>query len=116
VQKLTTRGRATYPLRISKRKLHNVRLSSRLGSKQSETKLLQARQALITHLERYDHIKDQVLDSVWFLSSNSTADQIDADVRTKMDDNDRFVVTKLVNGQHQGWLSKNVWDWIRTRL
>lgn len=76
----------------------------------------QARQALITHLERYDHIKDQGLDSVWFISGDSTADQIDADVRTKLDNNDRLVVTRLVSGQHQGWLDPSVWKWINARL
>lgn len=76
----------------------------------------QARTALITHLSRYDYIKDSGLDSVWFLSSNYSADQIDADIRTKLDTNDRLVVTKLVSGQHQGWLAQNVWDWINARL
>lgn len=76
----------------------------------------QARQTLITNLARYQHIKDQGLDSVWFISSNSSADQVNADVRTKMDDNDRLIVTKLVNGQHQGWLPQEVWQWINARI
>lgn len=76
----------------------------------------QARQALITHLERYEHIKDPGLDSVWLLSSNWSAAQIDADVRTKMDTDDRVIVTRLVNGQHEGWLSQNVWSWINARI
>jgi hypothetical protein len=76
----------------------------------------QARQNLIDHLSRYEHIKDQGLDSVWFISTTASADAIDADIRTRMDDNDRLIVTKLVSGQHQGWLSKNVWDWINARL
>jgi predicted RNA-binding protein with PIN domain len=76
----------------------------------------QARQSLIDHLARYEHIKDQGLDSVWFISTTASADSVSADVRTRMDDNDRLIVTKLVSGQHQGWLSKNVWDWINARL
>jgi hypothetical protein len=76
----------------------------------------QARHELIAHLTRYQHIKDSGLDSVWFLSTDWSADQVDADVRTKMDRNDRLVVTKLVSGQHQGWLSRNIWDWINPRL
>jgi len=75
----------------------------------------QARQNLIDHLSRYDHKKDPGLDSVWFLSSNSTADQINADILTKLDNNDRLIVTKLVNGQRQGWLAQDVWDWINAR-
>jgi hypothetical protein len=76
----------------------------------------QTRQNLIDHLGRYQHIKDPGLDSVWFVSTGSSADQVSADVRTKLDDNDRLIVTKLVNGQHQGWLAQNVWDWINARI
>jgi hypothetical protein len=75
-----------------------------------------ARHALISHLERYDHIKDQGLDSVWFISSGSSADSISDDLRTKMDDNDRIFVTKLVAGGHQGWLNTGAWTWINDRL
>jgi hypothetical protein len=76
----------------------------------------QARQNLISHLARYQHMKDPGLDSVWFISIDWSADQVDADVRTKMDGNDRLVVTKLVSGQHQGWLDKKSWEWINARL
>jgi hypothetical protein len=76
----------------------------------------QARENLITHLGRYQHIKDRGLDSVWFISTDWSADQVDADVRTKMDNNDRLLVTKLAKGQHQGWLGKDIWEWINARL
>lgn len=76
----------------------------------------QARQNLIAHLSRYQHIKDPGLDSVWFVSSDWSANQVDADVRTKMDGDDRLFVTKLTQTQHQGWLDKGVWDWINARL
>jgi hypothetical protein len=76
----------------------------------------QARQNLISYLSHYEHIKDSGLDSVWFISSAASADALDADIRIRMDTNDRLIVTKLVSGQHQGWLSKNVCDWINARL
>jgi hypothetical protein len=75
-----------------------------------------ARQNLIDHLSRYDHIKDPGLDSVWFINSSASANDIDADVRKKMDTNDRLIVTKLSSGQHQGWLSQDVWNWISARI
>ena len=75
-----------------------------------------ARQRLIDHLSRYEHTKDEGLDSVWFLSSALSADALDADIRTKMDNNDRLIVTKLVSGQHQGWLNPEVWKWINSRI
>lgn len=76
----------------------------------------EARDKLIAHLSKYPHIKDAGLDSVWFINSNSSAEVVAADVRTKMDDNDRLIVTKLVSGQHQGWLDPDVWIWINARL
>jgi hypothetical protein len=76
----------------------------------------QARQTLIAHMNRYQHIKDPGLDSVWFVNTDWSATQVDSDVRTRMDGNDRLFVTRLVQGQHQGWLDKDVWDWINARL
>jgi hypothetical protein len=76
----------------------------------------QARQRLIDHLARYEHIKDPGLDSVWFLSSSSSAAALDADIRAHMDNNDRLIVTQLVKGQYQGWLSSNIWAWIDGRI
>lgn len=76
----------------------------------------QARQNLINHLSRYEHIKDPGLDSVWFISSTASANAVSDDVRTMLDVNDRLIVTKLVRDQHQGWLAQNVWNWINTRL
>jgi hypothetical protein len=76
----------------------------------------QARQNLVDHLARYPHTKDPGLDSVWFIQSAAAADAISADIRTRMDDNDKLIVSKLVSGQHQGWLSQDVWDWINGRL
>lgn len=71
------------------------RVSCYLGLNKQSANYDQARQALISQLQRYPHIKDPGLDSVWFLQHDGT---------------------QLVTGQHQGWLSKNVWDWINARL
>src|SRR5258708_1431241 len=76
----------------------------------------QARQALIKHLERYSHVKDQGLDSVWFLDSAANADAVSADIRTKMTDMDRLMVTQIKFGEHQGWLDEAIWKWINARL
>jgi hypothetical protein len=83
---------------------------------QEKPNYAQARQALITHLQRYPYVRDPGLDSVWFLESFGTASQVRDDVRTKLDDNDRLLVTELVSGQHEGWLANNVWAWIGPRL
>jgi hypothetical protein len=75
-----------------------------------------ARAAFIAHLERYQNIRDPGLDSVRFVSTGWSADQVSADLEKKLDDNDRLVVTKLVPGTHQGRLLGPVWDWINARI
>lgn len=75
-----------------------------------------AREEFLKHLDRHENTKDPGLDSVRFISTSWTANQISDDLRTKLDDNDKIIVTKMVNGTHQGWLSKSVWDWINARL
>lgn len=76
----------------------------------------QARKDFIAQLERYENKKDSGLETVRWISTTSTADQIDAQLREKMDTNDRLFVSKLSTGQHQGWLSNDVWEWISSRL
>lgn len=75
-----------------------------------------ARDAFLTHLDRYTNKKDPGLDSVRFVSTTWSARQIMDDLHTKMDDNDTLFVTKLVSSDHQGWLSKTTWEWIDERL
>lgn len=76
----------------------------------------QARQAFVQHLERYQNVKDSGLETVRWISTTETADQIDADLRQKLDSNDRLFVSRLNTGQYQGWLSKEIWDWINARM
>lgn len=76
----------------------------------------QARTTFINHLQRYPHIKDPGLDSVWFIQASTNADSLSADLRTKLDDNDKIIVAQLHAGTHQGWLQKAVWDWINPKL
>lgn len=77
----------------------------------------QAREAFITHLEgTYPCAADPGLETVRFIQSSSSADQIDSFLRQKLDSNDRLFVSKLNRGEHQGWLVQEVWDWINARL
>lgn len=75
-----------------------------------------ARARFLAHLDRYENTKDPGLDSVRFVSADWSADQISADLRTQLDDNDKLIVTKLRSGEHQGWLAKTAWAWIEARL
>lgn len=75
-----------------------------------------ARTAFIAHIDRYDHTKDRGLDSVRFISTVWTAEQIRDDLRTKLDGDDRLFICQINKGQNDGWLAKAVWKWIHARL
>jgi hypothetical protein len=75
-----------------------------------------ARAAFINQVESYPNKADSGLESVRFLKTDQSADQVDSFLRQKMDTNDRLLVSKLNTGQHQGWLGKDTWDWINARL
>ncbi|VVP60631.1 hypothetical protein [Pseudomonas fluorescens] len=75
-----------------------------------------ARRAFLQHLERYDNTKDGGLESVRWINTTTTADQVLQDLRTKLDANDRVFLSKVAQGNHQGWLSQNTWDWINARI
>lgn len=73
-----------------------------------------ARAKLIGRLTQYEHIKDDGLDSVWFLSTSSTAQQVADDLNKYIDANDRLIVTRLAAGNYQGWLAASTWKWIES--
>lgn len=75
-----------------------------------------ARKIFLDHLARYQNVRDSALESVRWLSSPSSATDVEADLRSKLDSNDSIFVTKLTQGEHQGWLNKDVWAWINARL
>lgn len=75
-----------------------------------------ARAEFIKHLERYPNIGEAGLESVRWIESTATAQQISDDLRKKLDNNDRLFVSKLVSGTNAGWLNRSTWDWINPRL
>ncbi|MFG6515716.1 hypothetical protein ACGYKD_18130 [Sulfitobacter sp. TB366] len=75
-----------------------------------------AREAFVRQFDKYDTIADSGLESVRFVATTQSADLLSADLRRKMDDNDRLLVSQMNTGEHQGWLSKKTWDWINARL
>lgn len=74
-----------------------------------------ARAALITHLQRYPHANDPKLETVWFVQSDASAQAISDDLATKLDRDDRLVVTRMRDGEYAGWLRADVVDWITAR-
>lgn len=75
-----------------------------------------ARRQFIQHLERYPNAQDGGLESVRWVQSSGTAQQLSDDLRQKLDNNDRIFVSKLNAGQYAGWLNKDVGNWINARL
>jgi len=75
-----------------------------------------ARANFLARLDEYTTIKDPGLDSVRFIAFTGNAQQLSDDLRTRLDDNDRIIVTRLFSGSHQGWLDPEVWKWISSRL
>jgi len=75
-----------------------------------------ARTAFIQQLEKYSNKADSGLESVRFIETTQTASEVSDFLIKKMDNNDRLLITKLVNGNHQGWLSTDVWEWINARI
>lgn len=74
-----------------------------------------ARQAFVTHLERFENTKDGGLDSVRFISTTYTPLQVREFLMQKLDANDRLFIVEVVSGRREGWLNKSVWEWIAAR-
>ncbi len=71
---------------------------------------------LYAAIRRYDFIRDNGLDSVWFVSTSWTAAQIYEHLRLYLDVGDRILITQMTSGTHQGWMHKDIWNWINARL
>lgn len=75
-----------------------------------------ARTAFIKHLERHANTGDPGLESVRWIRSSLSADQLTDDLMQKLDKNDRLFVSKLRQGEYQGLVKPSVWDWIRPKV
>lgn len=76
----------------------------------------QARKEFIEHLERHSNIGDAGLDSVRWISTTMSADQLYNDLAPKLDTDDRIFISHLAGGTYQGWLSQSTADWINSKL
>jgi len=72
--------------------------------------------SLYLALRQYDHTRDSELDSVWFISTALSPNQIYEHLRHQLDVNDRIIVSQMFVGAHQGWMNNDVWAWINARL
>jgi len=75
-----------------------------------------ARAAFIEQLERHTHVADSGLESVRFVSSSLSAEDLYLDLQPKIDDDDRVFVVQLASSKIAGQLEDDVIDWIEARL
>lgn len=80
----------------------------------------QARSNLMSAINDYDNNYNSSLDSVRFVATEDTADEVYKDLMSlgKLDSNDTIVVTKMERSTalSQGNLGKNLWSWINARV
>lgn len=71
---------------------------------------------LYSAIEKLGDIKrDPGLDSVWFVYTNSTVNQIQDYLRNYVDSDDCFFISKIDKSYASGYLSTGMWDWIKNR-
>ena len=67
--------------------------------------------------ELYETIKSapswcHAMDSLWFIRITESVDSWSNKLRNAMDGNDWLFVVDITGQSRQGWLKKDVWDWI----
>ncbi len=55
------------------------------------------------------------MESTWLINTNLSANQISERLRQCLDQNDRLLIVEIDPSTANGWLSKDVWEWIQTR-
>lgn len=70
----------------------------------------------IERLEQYQYIHDEEFESVYFVSTPLAAGQVNADLHTGLENDDKVIVARVQEGSYCGWLPQPVWDWIEERL
>ena len=72
--------------------------------------------ALYNALKTYDYIRDPGLDSVWFVSTSRSAGEVYDHLRDYIDRSDKIIISEVHADTYEGWLHKDVWTWINSRL
>ncbi|MBE0011742.1 hypothetical protein [Arthrobacter sp. AET 35A] len=56
------------------------------------------------------------LDSTWIVSTTLTPAQAWAELKAKMDTNDRLLVIDVTGKARSGWLPKKAWEWLTRHI
>jgi hypothetical protein len=76
----------------------------------------EAREKFMTRIKNFEYKKDSGLDSVVFISTTQSSQQLSEELRQALDNNDSLVVTKMNLNQYWGLLKEDTWKWIKDRL
>jgi len=55
------------------------------------------------------------MESAWLLYTSLSANQIWNTISSVIDENDRVLIIEVTNNK-QGWLTREAWDWINSRI
>lgn len=75
-----------------------------------------ARTRFFQQLGQYNYKTNAGLETVAWVSTTSTATQVDTYLRQALDTDDSLFVSKLNRGEYQGWLRPTTWDWINQHV
>lgn len=69
----------------------------------------------------YNEIKElgewqHPLESTWIVATVHNENDIYNRLKPVLDTNDLLLIFKVVPGDHQGWLAKSFWEWMRTKI
>jgi hypothetical protein len=90
------------------------KLNPELNRGKAEHEALQA--ALVARLEAHEYIHDEEFERVYFVSTPLAAGQVNADLHTGLESDDKIIVAQVMEGTYCGWLPQPMWDWIEERL
>lgn len=75
-----------------------------------------ARKNFLEQLEKLANVADPDLESVRWVETRKTANELDHFLREKMDDNDGLFVSRLRADEYGGWLADEVVKWIAAKV
>lgn len=56
------------------------------------------------------------LESTWIVVTLLDVNQVADQIRRVIDENDSFLVLDITRDSYQGWLSTEIWQWIRANV
>lgn len=81
-----------------------------------EPNYAKARADFIKVLDSYTTIRDRNLETVRFVHTQETAEQLAKKLNIPLDKNDTLIVSQMRAGEYFGWLEPQIWEWILPKL